>query len=287
MKRLRTGRPALLALFSCAREPSSRIAAPVAAAPAPEIPGVEVRTIARALPTPLVTHVVTIDLAKAPGVLKVVADRDAAGHLVAATVRDLTAKHGLSLAVNASFFRVPDGKYPQAGERAEVVGGLILEGKTVAKGKGSTLIDGALCLDGRTARIEKGFECKGAAYGVASGPVLLLGGQRMDTEFADKIFKSLRHPRTAVGVDAAKKKVWFLVADGRQEGVSEGATLDELKEMLQGLGATDAINLDGGGSSTLVVSTGSGPKVVNVPIHDRVPGRERPVADAVGMTGGE
>jgi hypothetical protein len=88
-----------------------------------------------------------------------------------------------------------------------------------------------------------------------------------------------------VGVDSARQKVWLLVADGRQPGSSEGATLDELKQMLKDEGATDALNLDGGGSSTPVERQPDGNyKVLNVPIHERIPGRERPVVSAVGIT---
>jgi Phosphodiester glycosidase len=275
----------LLLLSACANE----TAAPRAPEAPPISAGITVRTVVRSQSTPLVAHVVTIDLAKAPGVLKVVADRSSAeGGLVAATVSRLAESSGLSVAVNASFFRVPAGRYPQASERADAVGGLILEGETISpKGPGLGLINAGLCIEGRNARVEKGFECRGATFGVASGPLLLWQGQPVDTEFADKIFKSLRHPRTAVGVDSARRKVWLIVADGRQEGVSEGATLDELKQMLKDEGAVDALNLDGGGSSVLVARfPGAGLRVLNVPIHDRVPGRERPVVSALGMTGG-
>jgi len=284
---LKNSRAALLALFalvSCAPEPAPRTPARIAATPAPAIPGVSIRKIERKNPVPLVAHVVAIDLSKATGVLKVVAERGPDG-LVAATVSRLAALNGLFLAVNASFFQVPAGKYPAAGERADAVGGLILDAETVApKGPGLGLINAGLCMDGRNVRVEKGFECKGARYGLASGPLLLWHGEAADTEFADKIFKSLRHPRTAVGVDSARQKVWLLVVDGRQPGLSEGATLDELKQMLKDEGATDALNLDGGGSSVLVARGRDGSlKVLNVPIHERVPGRERPVVSAVGV----
>jgi hypothetical protein len=249
--------------------------------------GVETRTIVRASPTPLVAHVVAIDLAKAPGLLKVVAERGQDGFL-ATTVSELAEHGGLSVAVNANFFRVPDGRYPLAGERADAVGGLILGGKLVSpKGPGHGLVDAGLCIEGRSARVEKGFECKGATYGFAAGPLLLWKGQPVDTEFAEQIFKTPRHPRTAVGVDSARQKVWLLVVDGRQPGVSEGATLDELKQMLKEEGAVDALNLDGGGSSVLVARLpGSGIGVLSVPVHEHTPGRERPVVSAVGMTAG-
>ena len=276
----------LALLVACATEVAPpRAAVAPAAVDAPAIAaGVTHRTIVRTQPTPLVAHVVAINLAKASGVLEVVAERGPSG-LVAATVTRLAELNGLVLAVNASFFQVPAGKYPAAGERADAVGGLILDGEFVApKGPGLGLINAGLCIDGRNVRVEKGFECKGARYGLASGPLLLWHGEAVDTEFADKIFKSLRHPRTAVGVDSARQMVWLLVADGRQPGVSEGATLDELKQMLKDEGAADALNLDGGGSSTLVQRLPDGSyKVLNVPIHERVPGRERPVVSAVGM----
>jgi len=283
---IRRTAPALL--FALVVACAAKVPAPPPAGAPPTgtiAPGIEVRTTKRSDPVPLVTYLVTIDLAKASGEMKVVADRDAEGNLLAATVSDLAAKNRLLVAVNASFFEVPGGKYPKAGERAEVVGGLVLVGERIpSKAKSLALIDGALCIDGRSVRIERGFECRGAAWGLASGPLLIEQGRRADTAFADAIFKSPRHPRTAVGVDPARKKLWLLVADGRQPGVSEGATLDELKDLLAQAGATDALNLDGGGSSALVVRDPSGSlRILNVPIHDRVPGLERPVVTAVGV----
>ena len=59
-----------------------------------------------------------------------------------------------------------------------------------------------------------------------------------------------RHPRTALGVDAAKNILYMVVVDGR--GGSIGATHYELSEYLRELGITDAVSMDGGGSSALV-----------------------------------
>ncbi|WP_164985297.1 phosphodiester glycosidase family protein [Ammoniphilus sp. CFH 90114] len=59
------------------------------------------------------------------------------------------------------------------------------------------------------------------------------------------------HPRTAVGVRADGTAI-FLVVDGRQPGFSEGVTLNELGSLMHEMGAVEAINLDGGGSSTFV-----------------------------------
>ena len=72
--------------------------------------------------------------------------------------------------------------------------------------------------------------------------------------------------------------------DGRQPGYSEGVSLGELADLMIEYGADHAINLDGGGSSTLVVEGTDGTaRILNSPIHGRIPGRERPVANQLGI----
>lgn len=68
-------------------------------------------------------------------------------------------------------------------------------------------------------------------------------------------------PRTAIGMISANHFV-FVVVDGRSEGYSRGVTMTELAEIMQGLGATEAYNLDGGGSSTMVLDD----ELVNNPL---------------------
>ena len=69
-----------------------------------------------------------------------------------------------------------------------------------------------------------------------------------------------RHPRTAIGFSRDSSRVYMLTVDGRSEN-SGGATLSELAAMMRKLGAWEAMNFDGGGSTTMVV----GGKVVNAP----------------------
>lgn len=95
-----------------------------------------------------------------------------------------------------------------------------------------------------------------------------------EKEFNREGFASERHPRTAVGFDETNQRMYFVVVDGRQPGYSIGMTLPELAAFLRELGCTQAINLDGGGSSTLVVRG----EVVNRPSD--LTG-ERPVANAL------
>ena len=60
-------------------------------------------------------------------------------------------------------------------------------------------------------------------------------------------------------------------------------TLSELAGIAVELEADRALNLDGGGSSTLVIADSKGTKVLNSPIHTRVPTRQRPVANHLGV----
>ena len=59
-------------------------------------------------------------------------------------------------------------------------------------------------------------------------------------------------PRTAFGISADGRYLYILVVDGRQENYSLGADMLDLALLLKAAGAADAINMDGGGSSTLV-----------------------------------
>lgn len=96
----------------------------------------------------------------------------------------------------------------------------------------------------------------GPEIDVVSGfPELLDAGARVgDLGVADNpSFAAARHPRTAVAVDPAGERLWMIVADGRQGEYATGLTLPELAQLAEALGATEAINLDGGGSSVMVI----------------------------------
>ena len=88
-------------------------------------------------------------------------------------------------------------------------------------------------------------------------------------------FSVARHPRTAVGTADGGRVVYLVTVDGRGAGGSVGMSLAELALLMRRLGATDAANLDGGGSTTMWVR-GSG--VTNVPSD---PTGERTIANAL------
>jgi hypothetical protein len=94
----------------------------------------------------------------------------------------------------------------------------------------------------------------------------------------------VRHPRTAVGIGSAGRRLLLVVVDGRQEGYSAGMTLPELARVMLELGARDALNLDGGGSSAMAVRGADGSvRVVNRPSDA---GGERAVANALAVVRG-
>jgi len=113
-------------------------------------------------------------------------------------------------------------------------------------------------------------------HAIAGAPRLVSNGQRDIRVTGEDVKPDValgRSPRTAVGI-CRDGSLILLVVDGRNESLSQGATLEELADLLIGLGAVDAVNFDGGGSSTMVVEGA----VVNAPSEKA---GERPIADAL------
>ena len=111
---------------------------------------------------------------------------------------------------------------------------------------------------------------------VGGGPVLVRAGKPVaasDPGAYDQGFSIKRHPRTAAGIRADGGLV-LVTVDGRQPVRSVGMSIAELEALMIEFGSVEAINLDGGGSTTMVVRG----KVVNSPSD--VAG-ERPVSDAL------
>ena len=98
------------------------------------------------------------------------------------------------------------------------------------------------------------------AYNGLSGfYALLVDGKNVGT-------MKQRHPRSAVGISKDKRYLILVTIDGRQKGYSEGATTAETAEWIRTLGAYNALNLDGGGSTALVIQGPDGkPKRLNRP----------------------
>lgn len=115
-----------------------------------------------------------------------------------------------------------------------------------------------------------------AVEAVGGWPVLIRDGVAIPATGGDSLVTG-RHPRTAVGFN--DDYIYLVTVDGRQAEWSDGMTLAELTQLLLALGATDALNLDGGGSTTMVVRPPGETElaVVNAPSD----GHERVVANAL------
>jgi phosphodiester glycosidase len=240
------------------------------------------RTI-RDAPRPVIIHVVTVDL-DAPGIGFFVTPGDPAADLplAARTPSDFLAEFHLQIAVNGDFFSPwyshnPISYYPHRGDPVAVDGYACSAGTRYGKIRNAAE---------RTLRFSKSERPSftlplDEAWNAVSGESLIDDGEVKIASFHDV---TRLHPRTAVGLDRLETKLILVVIDGRQPGYSEGATLPELARVLFDAGAWNALNLDGGGSTALVIEGEPGHAVVlDSPIHTRVPGRERPVGNHLGI----
>ncbi|MBE6186147.1 MAG: phosphodiester glycosidase family protein [Rikenellaceae bacterium] len=103
---------------------------------------------------------------------------------------------------------------------------------------------------------------------LASGPIMVDNGRISDWSKCDKKFIETRHPRSAI---FTKKNgtIVFLTVDGRSEGNAAGMSIPELAYLAKILGAEDAINLDGGGSTTLWLKGAPENGVLNYPSDNK------------------
>jgi hypothetical protein len=91
---------------------------------------------------------------------------------------------------------------------------------------------------------------------IGGGPVLVKDGAVMVTNKEEQMFvngENDKHPRTAMGYTSDRRLI-ILVIQGRFPGIAEGATLEEEAKILVDLGCVEALNLDGGGSSCMLVN---------------------------------
>ena len=113
-------------------------------------------------------------------------------------------------------------------------------------------------------------------HALSGGPRLVVDGEVSVTHAAENFGRSYRSPNPRTAVGTAPDGQWlFVVVDGRQPGYSVGLTFPELGRLMVRMGARDAMGLDSGGSSVMVVKG----QVVNSPSD----GRERRVSNGIGV----
>ncbi len=116
-------------------------------------------------------------------------------------------------------------------------------------------------------RVDIDDKWKDTEFMMASGPMLVNNGEVDLTIDKDSFRANQRHPRSAVGTNKDGSKVYFITVDGRQDGYSDGMDLTEFANYIKSKGIYDAINLDGGGSTTMAARQPGDmyPSVINQP----------------------
>ena len=116
-------------------------------------------------------------------------------------------------------------------------------------------------------QIEKQYKGKKGIV-LASGPLMLKDGRYCDWSLCEKDFIRTKHPRSAVAL-TKDGKILFITVDGRFPKHAGGVSIPELAHLIRILGGKDAINLDGGGSTTLWLSGASDNGIVNYPCDNK------------------
>jgi len=225
-------------------------------------------------------HAAGIDFAVTPS------NGDKVGEVTPQTVRSFVSETGAQLGVNASFFAfAPDQKQE-----------FNIQGLSASKGDVYSAfepgrLDALNISANHTPAIIRGVGHEGTKHrpnvklfnAVGAYPRLVENGKNVAND------NPAIHPRTAAGV-TADGKLLLITVDGRIADRSVGLTFRELADVLIRWGARDAINLDGGGSTTLVMddpaTAANDPRVMNVPCDKRPDGshgNERAVANSLAV----
>ncbi|MDO5487149.1 MAG: phosphodiester glycosidase family protein [Rikenellaceae bacterium] len=177
--------------------------------------------------------------------------------------------HGAVAAINGSFYDMKKGNsvcfYKVDGE--------VIDSTT--ESEFNTRVTGAVRekrgkveLIAWSREIEQGYtQRKGTV--LASGPMLMEDGRQSDWSSCREDFITTRHPRSAI-FTKADGTVVLLTVDGRSEGNAAGMSIPELAYLVRVLGAEDALNLDGGGSTTLWIKGAADNGVVNYPCDNKL-----------------
>jgi exopolysaccharide biosynthesis protein len=196
----------------------------------------------------------------------------------------VAAREGFDLVVNGDFFDargIKDAEGTNSAYRAQIWGAV--NGPAVTDGKvWSTSTNAWPCLvvhKNHKMGIEKLARPTRDDWEVVAGNTMLV-----ENGVPVPHRSRARHPRTVVGLDAKGARLIIMVVDGRKPGVAVGMNYEELAAEMIRLGCSQALNLDGGGSSVMALrdpATG-GFRILNQPSD----GRERAVASVLGVSTG-
>ncbi|MBI2332829.1 MAG: phosphodiester glycosidase family protein [Chloroflexi bacterium] len=246
--------------------------------------GVTYHRLVRYVPHSMIAHVIVIDRKTAEASFLVTPpDQVEGGTAKARTTSEFLEEFGVQIAVNGDGFfpwwsHSPVDYYPHRGDPVTPQGFASSFGDVYADGLQDPRPEPTLYVSRRN-ELTFNLPPNKIHHALSGDRMLILGG-----EIVQDLNDTILHPRTAIGINRNGRYVILVVVDGRQPFYSSGATFQELAELLKDFGAYFAMALDGGGSSTLVAQGENGGAVVlNSPIDNYIPGRERPVANHFGV----
>jgi hypothetical protein len=215
---------------------------------------------------------------------------EAAGY----TVSNFLMKHDLQVTINANCFYLPGSRdHPsyttREGTPFSVSGLLISQGQIVSAQESAEDSAVFMFATNNTPTFVPtnwpAYSTTGIYTAVAGPYTILANGQNIGYKYLG-LGGSIhgREPRTAMGVSQDRRYLYLLVVDGRQNGYSEGAYDWQTAAWLMLAGAWDGINLDGGGSTCMVMKDTAGqPLQLNKDSASRSYGRERTVGAHFGV----
>lgn len=236
--------------------------------------GVDYARLNRATPRPLKAHALRVDL-QAPGVEVLVNPATPAGGATAESTfaTAFLRRHQLQVVVSAGAFW-PFAKWP--GVPVTPFGLMVSDG--VRWSPAVSNLHALVITRDRHVRLARNqFDTADAWQAVGGNWVTLQGG----TNVAEPLGLQ---PSSVGGHSADGRTLYWLIADGRQPGWSEGVTAAEGAELLRSIGATDALRFDDGSVVTLAKAGGwTGAEVLNRPSHPYITGVQRPIGSLVGI----
>ena len=222
--------------------------------------GIDYAELATDVPRELVVQILRIDsTAQGLELVTTPSNGDRPLETDGQTTRAFLEEHGLAVAINTHFFTPCCNRIP--GEAKDLIGVSIAQGETVSLAsptsqrdaiyftRGSDADETALAAIPVPAMRSINLDSIAPTHAIA-GRFVLTDSTRIS---GDDDFSTARHPRTLVGLGDGARTIYLVTIDGRQPGFSTGASFAEAAAILHFLGAEFVLNVDGGGSTTMII----------------------------------
>mgnify|MGYP001285112990 CR=1 FL=1 len=234
------------------------------------------------VPRPIVLHLMVIDLQTANLEFLVTPSSNSNGVICTRTTSKFLDEFKLNFAVNADGFTYLDATtFPPAAYCSK--GGDVVKTAGFAASRGTvyssqTTIQPEIYISARNQILVD--SPPGKVFNAFAGERMVVKKGAM----VENLAAALANPRTALGLNQNGRWLSLFVIDGRQDGYSEGVTFPEMANLMISYGIYTGVNLDGGGSSTMIIKGVDGKaRILNSPIDLGVPGRQRAVANHLGL----